>query len=95
MIPLVWAKADTYPWWPAVVYEADDERIPPAVKKQRGMGRRTGDGPVHLIQFFDKASQWYASCVCPSIIRTHVVPRIGNGLERVGSCCLVKTMVSV
>ncbi|KAI9464663.1 PHD-zinc-finger like domain-containing protein [Boletus coccyginus] len=50
--------SDTYPWWPAVVYEPDDERIPPAVKKQRDVGRRIGDGPVHLIQFFDKASQW-------------------------------------
>ncbi|KAF9241390.1 PHD-zinc-finger like domain-containing protein [Melanogaster broomeanus] len=27
---LVWGKADTYPWWPAVVYEPDDERIPVA-----------------------------------------------------------------
>ncbi|KAG8221082.1 hypothetical protein J3R82DRAFT_2599 [Butyriboletus roseoflavus] len=53
-----WAKADTYPWWPAVVYEPDDERIPPVVKKQRDTARRRGEGPVHLVQFFDKASQW-------------------------------------
>ncbi|KAH0836797.1 hypothetical protein J3R83DRAFT_8562 [Lanmaoa asiatica] len=50
--------SDTYPWWPAVIYEPDDERIPPVVKKQRDVARRTGEGPVHLVQFFDKASQW-------------------------------------
>ncbi|KAF9224082.1 hypothetical protein BS17DRAFT_780434 [Gyrodon lividus] len=55
---LVWAKADTYPWWPAVVYEPDDERIPLVVRKQRNIARKTGEGSVHLIQFFDKASQW-------------------------------------
>ncbi|KIK79267.1 hypothetical protein PAXRUDRAFT_161733 [Paxillus rubicundulus Ve08.2h10] len=55
---LVWAKADTYPWWPAVVYEPDDERIPVAVRKQRDVARKVGEGPVHLIQFYDKASQW-------------------------------------
>ncbi|KAF8141451.1 hypothetical protein EV363DRAFT_1308129 [Boletus edulis] len=47
----------TYPWWPAVVYEPDDERIPPVVKKQHDVRRKT-EGPVHLVQFFDKSSQW-------------------------------------
>ncbi|KAG6335068.1 hypothetical protein ID866_4028 [Astraeus odoratus] len=55
---LVWAKASTYPWWPAVVYEPDDERIPKTVKKTRDTVRRTEGGPLHLVQFFDKASQW-------------------------------------
>ncbi|KAI6112894.1 PHD-zinc-finger like domain-containing protein [Pisolithus sp. B1] len=55
---LVWAKASTYPWWPAVVYEPDDERIPKVVKKLRDTLRRTESGPLHLVQFFDKASQW-------------------------------------
>lgn len=55
---LVWAKASTYPWWPAVVYEPDDERIPKVVKKQRDLARRPENGPLHLVQFFDKASQW-------------------------------------
>ncbi|KAI6149699.1 PHD-zinc-finger like domain-containing protein [Pisolithus tinctorius] len=55
---LVWAKASTYPWWPAVVYEPDDERIPKVVKKQRDTMRRTESGPLHLVQFFDKSSQW-------------------------------------
>ncbi|KAH7890921.1 PHD-zinc-finger like domain-containing protein [Phlebopus sp. FC_14] len=49
---------ETYPWWPAVVYEPDDERIPSVVRKQRDTTRKTGDGPLHLVQFFDKASQW-------------------------------------
>ncbi|KIJ65462.1 hypothetical protein HYDPIDRAFT_88395 [Hydnomerulius pinastri MD-312] len=49
---------DTYPWWPAVVYEPDDPYIPIAVRKQRDAPRKTKEGPLHLIQFFDKASQW-------------------------------------
>ncbi|KAL4062487.1 PHD-zinc-finger like domain-containing protein [Scleroderma citrinum] len=49
---------ETYPWWPAVVYEPDDERIPKSVKKQRDTMPRTEGGPLHLVQFFDKCSQW-------------------------------------
>ncbi|KAH7918277.1 hypothetical protein BV22DRAFT_1123793 [Leucogyrophana mollusca] len=55
---LVWAKADTYPWWPAVVYEPDDPRVPKVVLKQQEIKRRTEDGPLHLVQFYDKLSQW-------------------------------------
>lgn len=40
------------------MYEPDDERIPKVVKKQRSLVRRSEDGPLHLVQFFDKASQW-------------------------------------
>lgn len=47
------------------MYEPDDERIPPVVKKQRGVGRKAGEGPTHLVQFFDKSSQWYARHTLP------------------------------
>ncbi|KAE9396917.1 hypothetical protein BT96DRAFT_921842 [Gymnopus androsaceus JB14] len=30
---LVWAKADTFPWWPAVIFETGDPYVPPAAKK--------------------------------------------------------------
>lgn len=78
-----------------MIYEPDDERIPPAVKKQRDAARRTGDGPLHLIQFFDKASQWYVSFIsCSTMTRTECLVGIGNGLARVDCCSSVKTTVS-
>lgn len=50
---LVWAKADTYPWWPAVVWEPDDPKIPEDVRK-----KKPRDNSRHIVQFFDPTSSW-------------------------------------
>lgn len=50
---LVWAKADTYPWWPAVVWEPDDPSIPEDVKKKKPQ-----DHSRHIVQFYDPTSSW-------------------------------------
>jgi len=55
---LVWAKADTYPWWPAVVFEEDDPSIPRVVLNQGRIKRRKRNVRLHLVQFFDKTSSW-------------------------------------
>ncbi|KAH7914590.1 PHD-zinc-finger like domain-containing protein [Hygrophoropsis aurantiaca] len=49
---------DTYPWWPAVIYDPADPLVPLSVLNQRERTRRTDDGPLYLVQFYDKASQW-------------------------------------
>ncbi|KAG2075522.1 hypothetical protein BDR04DRAFT_1091014 [Suillus decipiens] len=50
---LVWAKADTYPWWPAVVWEPDDPHIPEEVRKKRPQ-----DSSRHIVQFYDPTMSW-------------------------------------
>ncbi|EMD39343.1 hypothetical protein CERSUDRAFT_112983 [Gelatoporia subvermispora B] len=55
---LVWAKADTYPWWPAVIYEPPDDDIPVKVLKGKEQVRRTTGGPLHLVRFWDKHRTW-------------------------------------
>ncbi|THH02990.1 hypothetical protein EW145_g6627 [Phellinidium pouzarii] len=55
---LVWAKAETYPWWPAVVYEEDDPDVPAAVLKEKKPTPRAGGGPLLLVQFWDARKTW-------------------------------------
>ncbi|KAM6497478.1 bromodomain and PHD finger-containing protein 3 [Amanita muscaria] len=57
---LVWAKAKTYPWWPAVVYESDDIRIPPQVKAEGEVMKSRGQ-TISMVQFFDKTRSWYVN----------------------------------
>lgn len=47
---------DTYPWWPAVVWEPDDPKIPEDVRKKRPQ-----DKSRHIVQFYDPTMSWYAS----------------------------------
>ncbi|RPD57252.1 hypothetical protein L226DRAFT_614349 [Lentinus tigrinus ALCF2SS1-7] len=48
---LVWAKLDSYPWWPAVVFEDDDKEVPKSV---RGRCPAPGDNSVVLVRFYEK-----------------------------------------
>ena len=59
---------DSYPWWPAVIYEDDDPEVPRAVLKQRDRAARpvpasgSGDADtepiLHLVRFWDGRRQW-------------------------------------
>ncbi|KAG5643940.1 hypothetical protein DXG03_009352 [Asterophora parasitica] len=58
---LVWAKADTYPWWPAVIYEDNDPLIPPNVLLgclDSRLKPKNAKIPIHILQFFDKQKSW-------------------------------------
>ncbi|EGN97037.1 hypothetical protein SERLA73DRAFT_58213 [Serpula lacrymans var. lacrymans S7.3] len=49
---------DTYPWWPAVIFEPDDIHIPRNVLKERKSARKADDSSLHLVRFFDRTSSW-------------------------------------
>ncbi|ETW78629.1 hypothetical protein HETIRDRAFT_50351 [Heterobasidion irregulare TC 32-1] len=53
---LVWAQAPTYPWWAAVVFEADDPEVPPLVLESKKLpaARRA----THLVRFYDNGKSW-------------------------------------
>ncbi|KAF5379525.1 hypothetical protein D9615_006509 [Tricholomella constricta] len=55
---LVWAKADTYPWWPAVIYEDNDPAVPPQVLRNCLDTRQKRKNVIHILQFFDKSKSW-------------------------------------
>ncbi|KAG8929874.1 nuA3 HAT complex component nto1 [Tulasnella sp. 418] len=58
---LVWAKMESYPWFPAVVFEDDDDSIPTAVlrgKQQAETNAKDEVGPFNIIQFFDTTNSW-------------------------------------
>ncbi|KAL0068121.1 hypothetical protein AAF712_004781 [Marasmius tenuissimus] len=56
---LVWAKSGSYPWWPAVIWEADDPTVPVNIVElcKKEQKKRKGK-TIHIIQFFDKTSSW-------------------------------------
>ncbi|KAL5492640.1 hypothetical protein ACEPAI_4087 [Sanghuangporus weigelae] len=54
---LVWAKAETYPWWPSVVFEEDDPEVPPNVLEDKP-ATRAGVGPLILVRFWDTRQSW-------------------------------------
>ncbi|PCH36434.1 hypothetical protein WOLCODRAFT_134245 [Wolfiporia cocos MD-104 SS10] len=55
---LVWAKAATFPWWPAVIFETDDSGVPPRVLEQYHETADRNIGPLHIIRFFDNQNSW-------------------------------------
>ncbi|KZT68710.1 hypothetical protein DAEQUDRAFT_692123 [Daedalea quercina L-15889] len=55
---LVWAKADTFPWWPAVVFEPDDPTVPERIKDWYFRLEEEADDPLHIVRFFDSKNTW-------------------------------------
>ncbi|KAJ7708691.1 hypothetical protein B0H17DRAFT_1030520 [Mycena rosella] len=57
---LVWAKAVSFPWWPAVIFDDKDPMVPLKVVAEAEVQRkkRTAKGPLHIVRFFDKAKSW-------------------------------------
>ncbi|CAL1713966.1 unnamed protein product [Somion occarium] len=51
---LVWAKSTGNPWWPAVVFERDDDEIPEKLFDDP----HSEDERFHLVRFFDQPRSW-------------------------------------
>ncbi|EPT02926.1 hypothetical protein FOMPIDRAFT_1047297 [Fomitopsis schrenkii] len=49
---------DTFPWWPAVVFEADDVAIPKRIVDWSIRMEEDADGPLHIVRFFDSKNTW-------------------------------------
>ncbi|KAI0339583.1 hypothetical protein BDW22DRAFT_1454969 [Trametopsis cervina] len=50
---LVWAKASTFPWWPAVVMDADSASDAPPVLLESTDPQRIEAQQLHLVRFYD------------------------------------------
>ncbi|KAG8835553.1 nuA3 HAT complex component nto1 [Serendipita sp. 399] len=61
---LVWAKQEGHPWFPAVVYEADDERIPARIHQTKEWFCESANLTeeerkiVQIVQFMDRPGTW-------------------------------------
>ncbi|KXN86201.1 Peregrin [Leucoagaricus sp. SymC.cos] len=55
---LVWAKADSYPWWPAVIFEQDDPGVPRNILQGCLEAREKRKTKLHILRFFDKHKSW-------------------------------------
>ncbi|KAF9073228.1 hypothetical protein BDP27DRAFT_1381784 [Rhodocollybia butyracea] len=56
---LVWAKAETFPWWPAVIFETNDATIPQAARTMYAKkSKNTKNTPLYFVRFYDKQLSW-------------------------------------
>ncbi|TFY75064.1 hypothetical protein EWM64_g8948, partial [Hericium alpestre] len=56
---LVWGKAVSFPWYPAVVYDPDDIGVPPNVLQARDAHQaKSKSGMVHPVRFYDRLKHW-------------------------------------
>ncbi|KJA22748.1 hypothetical protein HYPSUDRAFT_185810 [Hypholoma sublateritium FD-334 SS-4] len=55
---IVWAKSDSFPWWPAVVHSDSDPLVPRnilAAAKEKRLKRKV---KLYIVQFYDKQNSW-------------------------------------
>ncbi len=83
--------AETYPWWPAVVYEYDDPRIPLIVKTE-GEGHMKKGSAIYMVQFFDRTRSWWVDFV-KSYYESRGKHRSGHSSRTTSSGCLGNTKV--
>ncbi|KAL0954129.1 hypothetical protein HGRIS_005271 [Hohenbuehelia grisea] len=56
---IVWAKTETYPWWPGTLHERFSAMIPPKVVRDQPYAQsRFPNELLHAVQFFDKTKSW-------------------------------------
>lgn len=49
-------SAETFPWWPAVIFEEDDPEVPENISSQRK--ELSPDSVLLLVRFFDVKQSW-------------------------------------
>ncbi|KAF9528917.1 hypothetical protein CPB83DRAFT_853421 [Crepidotus variabilis] len=55
---IVWAKSESYPWWPAVVYSESNAQVPKNIMeahKQKKIRRKI---KLFIVQYYDKQNSW-------------------------------------
>ncbi|KAJ7173601.1 bromodomain and PHD finger-containing protein 3 [Mycena filopes] len=59
---LLWAKAVSFPWWPAIIFGDLDPTIPAKVLQETLQERKKRKGKkdwLYIVRFYDKAQSWY------------------------------------
>lgn len=51
-----------FPWWPAVVFDYDDEVVPELLKAQ-WTRKELESEHLHIVRFFDEHDTWYAQAI--------------------------------
>ncbi|KAF6753376.1 bromodomain and PHD finger-containing protein 3 [Ephemerocybe angulata] len=54
----VWAKADSYPWWPAVIFDADHPDVPTKVLNGYKELRLRRKIKLYIVRFYDRNQSW-------------------------------------
>ncbi|KAJ6624860.1 hypothetical protein B0H10DRAFT_2004445 [Mycena sp. CBHHK59/15] len=56
---LVWAKAVSFPWWPASIFNDNDPEVPLKVLKETQTQRKKRKGQnFFIVRFYDKTKSW-------------------------------------
>ncbi|EAU90763.2 bromodomain and PHD finger-containing protein 3 [Coprinopsis cinerea okayama7 len=55
---LVWAKAESYPWWPAVVFDMDHPDVPPNIVADFKATRTKRKIKLWIVRFYDRTNSW-------------------------------------
>ncbi|KAH6915692.1 bromodomain and PHD finger-containing protein 3 [Coprinopsis sp. MPI-PUGE-AT-0042] len=55
---LVWAKAESYPWWPAVVFDSDHPEVPASIVQAWKDMRFRRKIKLWIVRFYDRTSSW-------------------------------------
>ncbi|KAH6874824.1 hypothetical protein BKA70DRAFT_256381 [Coprinopsis sp. MPI-PUGE-AT-0042] len=55
---LVWAKAESYPWWPAVVFDSDHPEVPASIVQAWKDRTYRQKMKRWIVRFYDRTSSW-------------------------------------
>ncbi|TFK17664.1 hypothetical protein FA15DRAFT_313371 [Coprinopsis marcescibilis] len=55
---LVWAKAESFPWWPAVVFDADHVDVPPNIVRDHKETKQRRKIKLYIVRFYDRTNSW-------------------------------------
>jgi len=60
---LVWAKADSYPWWPAVVHTPTSPNVPRNIYQAWLNKTAKRNTQLFIVQFYDKQESWQSVAI--------------------------------
>ncbi|KAF4611305.1 hypothetical protein D9613_007262 [Agrocybe pediades] len=55
---IVWAKSDSYPWWPAVVHADSSSNVPSNILKVHKEKKLKRKIKLYIVQYYDKQASW-------------------------------------
>ncbi|CAA7265249.1 unnamed protein product [Cyclocybe aegerita] len=55
---IVWAKSESFPWWPAVVYANENDAVPQNILEAHRIKRQKRKIKLFIVQFYDKQKSW-------------------------------------